>query len=141
MAVNLSPADRARIVEAVTRAERGHRGEIVVHIEARCLRHPLERAARLFRKRGVDRTREQTGVLLYVAPSSRRAAVWAGDGVEGGAEVATWQPVFDALAAGHRDGDPVAGIVRAIAAIGEVLTTRAAGEDRHGNELDDGVSS
>ena len=133
----LSEADRTRITDAIREAEQGHRGEIVVHVEPRSWGDPLKRAAKLFRKLGVERTREKTGVLLYVATSTRGAAVWAGEGITGGDDPETWKPVFAALA----NPDPVAGICDAIAAAGRVLVTHAAGADAAGNELGDGASS
>jgi uncharacterized membrane protein len=135
----LSSADRQRISDAIRAAEAGHRGEIVVHIEPRVFGDPLRRAAKLFADKGVDRTKDHTGVLLYVATATRAAAVWAGTGVKDGDDLATWKPVFDAL---HADSpDLTARICAGIAALGEVLAERCAGTDVHGDELGDGVSA
>lgn len=99
---------------------------------------PLKRAAKLFAKKGVDRTKDHTGVLLYFATTTRLAAVWAGTGVKDGDDLATWKPVFDAL---HADAsDLTARICAAVAALGTVLTERCAGADVHGDELGDGLS-
>lgn len=135
MGIELTGAARTRLTDAIKAAERGHRGEIVVHVEQRCF-DPLKRAARLFHQLGVDRTKEGTGVLLYLATEQRRAAVWAGPGITAGDELSTWRPVFAALGA-HR-GDDLAGLCAAVTALGRVLTVHAAGEDIHGNELADG---
>jgi uncharacterized membrane protein len=134
----LGPDERKRISDAIRAAEAGHRGEIVVHIEPRVFGDPLKRAAKLFADKGVDRTKDHTGVLLYVATATRTAAVWAGTGVKGGGDLETWKPVFDALGAA---GDPTTKICAAIAALGTVLTERCAGADVHGNELGDGATS
>lgn len=136
--MELTAPDRTRLTAAIRDAEQGHRGEIVVHVEIRCF-DALKRAAKLFHQLGVDRTKEGTGVLLYVASETRRAAVWAGPGIEDGAELSTWRPVFAALEA-HRD-DGIAGLCAAITALGKILRTHAAGADKHGNELADGVSA
>jgi uncharacterized membrane protein len=137
----LTPADRKRIATAIKAAEVGHRGEIIVHLEPRSFGDPLRRAAKLFGKLGADKTAEATGVLLYLATANRAAAVWAGAGIAGGADLATWKPVFEALSAGRAGTDPTAMICDAIAALGRILMERAAGPDVHGNELGDGVSS
>lgn len=137
--MKLDTDDRARIARAIKDAEAGHRGEIVVHLEPRVFGDPLKRAAALFVEKGVDRTKEHTGALLYIASASRTAAVWAGKGVAGGDSQATWRPVFDALKA-----SPVLSVdslCAAIAALGTVLGHCCPGDDVHGNELDDGVSS
>jgi uncharacterized membrane protein len=136
--INLSAADRTRITDAIKAAEQGHRGEIVIHVEVRCF-DALKRAAKLFQQLGVDKTKEGTGVLLYVASETRKAAVWAGAGIKDGDSLGTWRPVFAALEA-HRD-DGVEGLCAAIKALGRILTVHAAGSDTHGNELGDGMSS
>ena len=110
----------------------------MVHIEPRVFGDPLKRAAKLFVEKGVDRTKDHTGVLLYVATATRSAAVWAGTGVTGGGDLATWKPVFDAL---HAGGDVTSKICAAIEALGKVLTERCCGPDVHGNELGDGAPS
>jgi uncharacterized membrane protein len=138
MGIELTAANRTRLTDAIKAAERGHRGEIVVHVEVRCF-DALKRAAKLFHQLGVDKTKEGTGVLLYIASEQRRAAVWAGPGITDGAELSTWRPVFAALEA-HRD-DGIAGLCAAVTALGKILTVHATGEDKHGNELSDGVSS
>lgn len=138
MGIVLTSADRTLITSAIKRAEQGHRGEIVVHVEVRCF-DALKRAAKLFHQLGIDKTKEGTGVLLYVATETRRAAVWAGPGVKDGDVLATWRPVFAALEA-HKN-DELAGVIAAVDALGKILHTHAAGEDKHGNELGDGVSS
>lgn len=137
--MKLTADDRARLARAIKDAEAGHRGEIVVHIEPRVFGNPLKRAAKLFAEKGVDKTKEHTGALLYIATESKTAAVWAGKGVTGGGDQVTWKPVFEAL-----KSSPVltvAVVERAIAALGTVLSVCCAGADVHGNELDDGVSA
>ncbi len=138
--VSFDVAARARIAAAVTAAEQGHRGEIVVHVEGVCLRDPLRRAARLFVRGGYGRTRDDTAVLLYVATRSRKVAVWAGRGVVGAAAIESWRPTMDAVIAGMKAGRPIDGVVDGVTAIGLALRERAAGKDRHGNELADGVA-
>ena len=137
--MKLTADDRARLARAIKDAEGGHRGEIVVHIEPRLFGNAMKRAAKLYAEKGADKTKEHTGVLLYIASESRTAAVWAGKGVTGGGDQVTWKPVFAALKA-----SPVLTVdvvEKAIAALGAVLAHACPGADVHGNELDDGVSA
>lgn len=137
----LSAEQEARLVEAIRRAEEGHRGEILVHVEQRCREvDALTRAARLFDEMGARKTAEDTAVLLYVAVADRKAAVYAGRGVHRAALPGFWQEVVDEVAAGYRKGDALAGLEAAIARIGGVLRTAAPGVDAQGNELPDRVS-
>lgn len=134
-------AERRRIELAIERAERGNRAEIAVHVEDRYPGDgPLARAHALFDRLGMDRTREGTGVLLYVAVEDHRAAVWAGPGLVGASAPAFWQEAVAHVAAGFAQGDGVGGIVKALDHIGELARRVAAGEDAAGNELPDRVT-
>lgn len=136
----LTRAQRRRLVESIARAERGHRGEIQVYIEDRYSGDgPVARARELFEELGLDETAGGTGVLLYIAAHDRRAAVWAGPGVYGAEEPGFWMKVIDEVAGGFRRGAPADGIDKALASIGQLLTTAAPGEDVAGNELPDQV--
>lgn len=113
-----------------------------MHLEARYPGDgPLGRAEALFRELGMEGTRDDTGVLLYVAELDRKAAVFAGSGVYGARQPGFWREVTDAVATGYRNGDRVGGLVRAIAMIGEVLREAAPGEDEAGDELPNEVTT
>ncbi len=129
----LTPDETRRIVEAVRAAERGHRGEIVVHFVDRCPGDAVMAAARFFST--LKRTKEDTAVVLFVAPVDRKVAVFAGEGVYGRQAPDFWKDVTDAVAARARSGDVVAGVVDAVAKLGHVLVSAAPGADGAGDEL------
>lgn len=140
-APRLDAAGEAAVVAAIKRAERGNRGEVRVHLEARAPGgDALARAEALFRALGAHRTKDGTGVLLYVAVDDRRAAVYAGAGVFGARDAGFWQGVTDAVAAEAKAGSLARGLVAGLDRIGEALRERAPGRDRRGNELPDAVS-
>jgi len=137
----LSRAVERRLVAAIGAAERGHRGEIAVHVEARYPGDgPLARAAELFTALGLERTADGTGVLLYVALDDRKAAVFAGPGVVGAGAPGFWRGVSETVARGFAAGDPAAGFEEALALVGALLREAAPGEDVHGDELPDRVT-
>lgn len=129
-----SDEEEARVVRAVANAERGNRGEVRVYVEARCpVADPLVRAKALYATHGLGRTQDDTGVLLYVATGSRRAAVYGGAGVHD--EGAPWTGVAEAVAKGAGRGALVEGLCDALRLIGEHLRARVPGEDTAGDEL------
>ncbi len=137
----LGRQDEKAIVMSIGEAEKGNRGEVRLHIEARCPEaDPLRRAAALFRELGMDRTADGTGVLLYVAARDRRAAVYAGPGIHGAAEQEFWQDTVNAVAGGFSSGEPARGITLALEKIGALLRGTVPGEDRSGNELPNEVT-
>jgi uncharacterized membrane protein len=142
MPVTLTRAERRALEAGIGAAERGHRGEIHVHIESRYPGDgPLERSEALFRELGLDRTRDGTGVLLYVAERDRKAAVFAGPGVYGARAPGFWSDVAKAVAQGYAADTRVAGLLRALELIGEVLRHTTQGEDTAGNELPNQVTT
>jgi uncharacterized membrane protein len=102
---HFSRDQEAELVDAIRRAEQGNRGEVRVHVEATCKTEPLKRAEELFGSMCMDETSGDTGVLLYVATKSRKAAVWAGRGIHGAAADGVWQAAADAIAEGFRAGN------------------------------------
>jgi uncharacterized membrane protein len=141
MRAHLTLAERRSLRRAIEAAELGHRGEIRVHLERRYPGDgPTGRAAALFAELGMNRTRDGTGVLLYVAEGDRKVAVFAGPGVYETREPAHWAAVCDAVAAGYRDGDRVGGLTRGLAMIGDVLRKVVPGEDDAGDELPNEVN-
>lgn len=136
----LTRAEAHRVKAAITAAELGHRGEIQVLLEGRFPGDgPLSRARELFLELGLDKTRDGTGVLLYVAVDDRRSAVWAGPGLYAAAAPDFWLEVTQIVADGFAKGDVAGGLERALATIGRLLGQVAPGEDVHGNELKDQV--
>ncbi len=136
----LSELDEQRIVRAIADAERGNRAEVRVHIEPECAGDALQRARSVYAKLGLARTNDDTAVLLYVAPRSRVAAVFSGAGVPDQAPN-FWQAVVQGVADGYREDKPADAIVAALNRVGDVLRLVVGGQDRHGNELADQITT
>src|SRR5690606_23703276 len=101
MGATLTSRERRALEVSIAAAERGHRGEIRVHLEGRYPGDgPMQRAEALFHELGLDRTREGTGVLLYVAERDRKSAVFAGPGIYGARAAGFWSDVVAAIAHG-----------------------------------------
>jgi uncharacterized membrane protein len=139
----LDQVARHEIAQAITEAEKGHRGEVRVHLERRCPKtmEPAARAAELFESFGMSRTQQDTAVLLYVAFDDGRSAVHAGSGIANAGAPGFWQAVAEQIDRGFSIGEPLAGICAALEQIGEMLREHAAGEDVAGNELPDTVTT
>lgn len=131
----LTEEEEQRIVRAVANAERGNRGEVRVHLEERCVGPALRRARAVYRLLGLDRTRHDTAVLLYVATRSRVAAVYGGAGIHDPADADFWSGVSDRVARGFAAGDPAGGLSEALGQIGDMLRERVGGADEAGDEL------
>ncbi|MBE7485275.1 MAG: TPM domain-containing protein [Polyangiaceae bacterium] len=134
---------RQELNDAIAAAEKGHRGEVRVHVERTSPQGTTasDRADQLFESFGMHRTREDTAVLLYVSFDEGRSAVHAGSGIGGATTPEFWKSVTAEIDRGFSIGEPLAGLCAALEQIGDVLRKHAAGEDIAGNELPDLVTS
>ncbi|GAB1403524.1 MAG: TPM domain-containing protein [Lentimicrobiaceae bacterium] len=70
------------ILQAILNAELDTSGEIRVHIESQCKGDVLERAAYIFKKLEMDRTKLRNGVLFYLATQNRSFAILGDSGID-----------------------------------------------------------
>ncbi len=134
--------DDERIVAAIREAESRSRGEIRVHVAEEAVEDPQSAGAAVFEALGMTATAERNGVLLFVAPASRRFAVLGDTAIHERCGPDFWATVAEAMAAEFRAGRFTEGILAGVAAVGVELARhfpRAPGQtDR--NELPDSVS-
>lgn len=70
------------IVTKIAEVEAKTSGEIRLFVEKECDQlNPLERAKELFHESGMEKTKERTGVLIYLAYKSHHFAVWGDEGI------------------------------------------------------------
>jgi putative membrane protein len=99
---------------------------------ARAHRAALEQ----FVVRGITRTKNRTGVLIYVSLAEHYARIVADEGIAQKVHSAEWQSAIDALTAHMRDGRVAAGFTAAIERCGAVLAAHAP-PDGSPNDLPD----
>jgi len=99
---------------------------------ARAHRAALEQ----FVVRGISRTKNRTGVLIFVSLAEHYARIIADEGIAAKVHAAEWQAAIDALTAHMRDGRIAEGFIAAIERCGAVLAAHAP-PDGSPNELPD----
>jgi putative membrane protein len=99
---------------------------------ARAHRAALEQ----FVLRGITRTKNRSGVLIFVSLAERYARIIADEGIAAKVPNAEWQAAIDALTDHMRDGRIAAGFTAAIERCGAVLAAHAP-PDGSPNELPD----
>ena len=138
----LSALDHERIVKAIAQAEACSRAEVRVHVSSKAVDDPQKAAAAQFETLGMTRTAERNGVLIYVAPGSRRFAIIGDSGIHQCCGQSFWTDVAAAMEADFRAGRFTDGIIKGVARAGEALGTHF--PRREGvcdlNELKDEVS-
>ena len=74
-----------------------------------------------FFRNGLSRTRDRTGILIFVSVFERRAYVLADQGINAKVSTDTWRQVVDLVVQGIRESQPAEGICRAVTRCGELL--------------------
>jgi putative membrane protein len=74
-----------------------------------------------FYKKGVYRTREETGVLIYVSVFERKVWVLGDRGLNASIPEGYWKGVVDTIVPGIREGRPAESICQAVARVSNVL--------------------
>ena len=98
--------------------------------------HAHRVALEQFVVRRVARTKNRTGVLIFVSLAERYARIIADEGIAQKVPAAEWQAAIDALTSHMRAGRIAAGFGAAIERCGDVLAMHAP-PDGSSNELPD----
>jgi putative membrane protein len=99
--------------------------------------HVRSRAMDQFFARNLDKTRERTGVLIFVSLKDRRAEVLADTGINSKVDPSAWDDVIGELVKGIKKGKAADGFVKAIASCGRLLTNHFPAPAENPNELPD----
>lgn len=103
-------------------------------------RRTQARASQAFLEAEVFRTRERTGILLFVALFERRVVVLGDSGIRAKVAQQEWEGIVAGVVRGMREGRPAGALLEGIRLVGELL-------ERHGvqrrpddrDELPDGL--
>lgn len=117
----LTEQEEQQIVDAINAAEQKTSGEVRVHIEHHCDDDALDRAAYVFHDLGMDETKLQNGVLIYIATEDHKAAVYAGKGIHREVEEGFWDDVLKILIDHFKKEEYEEGIEEAVHKVGNKL--------------------
>ncbi len=121
-AKDLLTAEQQRaVVEAIRNAELNTSGEIRVHIDDSCSGNPMEHAAAVFRKIGMEGTKDRNGVLIYLACKSKVFAIVGDEGIDKAVPEGFWNDVCSSMAEFFRAGKFAEGLAHAATSVGEKL--------------------
>lgn len=130
-----------QIIDAIKNAELATSGEIRVHIEGPCPEgDPVARAVAVFEHLGMHKTREQNGVLFYVAVDDRKFAVIGDKGIDQRVPADFWNSTKDMLRQHFALGQYAEGLSNGIARAGEQLQAYFPRLSDDTNELSDDIS-
>jgi uncharacterized membrane protein len=128
------------IVRAIQTAEKNTSGEIRIHLEAICWGEAMERAQKIFKKLNMHATKEQNGILIYIATESHKIAVIGDAGIHRKLGKEYWDKVVQGLVSKFKEGKHAQGLANAIIDCGEQLKHYFPYTSDDKNELNDSIS-
>jgi uncharacterized membrane protein len=129
-----------RIAEAIKIAEHLTSGEIRVHIESKCREEVLDRAAWLFKKLKMNKTKERNGVLIYLSVNDRKFAIIGDSGINKVVPVGFWDEIKEMMIGHFIKGEFAEGVINGIDKTGQQLKQFFPWQSDDVNELSDEIS-
>jgi uncharacterized membrane protein len=131
---------QAHILDAIKEAEKETSGEIRVHIETRLSGDVLDRASWIFKKIGMDRTKERNGVLFYLAIKNRKFAIIGDNGINARVTEGFWDKIKNVMESDFREKRFSDGLAKGILMAGDQLKEHFPHLPDDVNELPDEIS-
>ena len=117
-----SEQDQARIVTAISSAEKSTSGEIRLFVESKNpYMNPLERAAEIFFQLKMERTEDRNGVLLYIAMKDRELALFGDEGIHKKVGTQYWENAVQKMISQFSNQEIASGIEQCILQVGQTL--------------------
>lgn len=136
----LSKEDEAEVVAAIQKAEQKTSGEIRVHIEHTFKGDIWARAMEVFHLLKMDNTKEDNGVLIYVAVDERQFVIYGDKGINAVVPKDFWETTKEAIVAEFKKGNFKQGLIDGILRAGKELQAHFPWTEDNTNELSDKIS-
>lgn len=136
----LTAEEEQEIVEAILIAEKNTSGEIRVHIESHTRLDHDERAKEVFHLLKMDNTKEENGVLIYIAVNDKKFAIYGDRGIDRAVPDNFWETTKNTIQEKFVESEFKKGIIAGILKAGEQLNAHFPWHPTDTNELSDEVS-
>ncbi|OFX83839.1 MAG: hypothetical protein A2W99_02845 [Bacteroidetes bacterium GWF2_33_16] len=133
-------AQKQQITKAVKDAETNTSGEIRVHIESDCSGDVLDRAAYIFAKLEMHRTKLRNGVLFYLSINDRKFAILGDAGINAVTPENFWDEIKENVLSEFKKGEYANGLSKGIQMAGDALKKNFPYQKDDINELSDEIS-
>lgn len=135
-----SREDKILILDAIKEAELNTSGEIRVHIEKTCKTNVLDRAAYIFEKLKIHKTKLRNGVLFYLAYEDHKFAILGDAGINAVTPKNFWDDIKDTMTDYFKKAEFAKGLSEGIRMAGEHLKKNFPYQSDDVNELSDDIS-
>ncbi len=136
----LTAEEEQEIVNAILKAEKNTSGEIRVHIEAHTRLNLLDRAKEVFHFLKMDNTKEENGVLIYIAVNDRKFAIYGDKGIDKVVPPNFWDTTKEIIRKDFVAGNFKEGIINGVLTAGKELEEHFPWLHGDTNELSNEIS-
>lgn len=137
----LTKKEEEEIVAAIRKAEKKTSGEIRVHLERSTNGEDIfDRAMEVFHMLKMDNTKQDNGVLIYVAVEDRNFVIYGDKGINEVVPDNFWESTKDLIVSHFKKGEFKQGLVEGILKAGEQLQQHFPWDEGDRNELSDQIS-
>ena len=137
----LTTEEEASVVGAIRTAENNTSGEIRVHLEKTALNKDVfDRAIEVFDLLHMNNTKQNNGVLIYVAVADRTLVIMGDTGINEKVPVNFWDSTKNAIISQFKMDDMAQGLVDGILIAGKQLKKHFPRDKDDVNELGDTIS-
>ncbi len=136
----LTADEEQEIIAAIRVAEKNTSGEIRVHLEKTSKIDVFDRAMEVFHFLKMDNTKQQNGVLIYVAVEDRNFVIFGDKGINEVVSSDFWDSTRNAIQSQFKKGNFKQGLIDGILKAGKALENHFPWEHTDKNELPDTIS-
>lgn len=137
----LTDQEEQEIIEAIRIAEKNTSGEIRIHIETLCDKNVLTRTKEVFHWLKMDNTKEENGVLIYVAVDSHCFAIYGDKGIDKVVPENFWDSTKEIIQSHFKNKNFKQGLVEGVLKAGEQLQNHFPWDHHNDkNQLSDEIS-
>lgn len=136
----LSAQEEQEIIKAIRTAEQNTSGEIRVHLEKSSKTDAFERSMEVFHYLKMDNTKQQNGVLIYVAVEDKTFVIYGDKGINDVVPTGFWDSTKDVMQSHFKNGDFKQGLIEGVLKAGQQLEKHFPWIHGDKNELSDDIS-
>ena len=130
---------KARVEDAIRKAEMNTSAEIRLFAEDRCKEDVLDHAAYVFGELKMHKTQQRNGILIYIAFADKKLAVLGDVGINIHVAATYWNQLVSTCLDSFKQGEYAAGLETLIEDIGNTLSNYFPRQTDDVNELSDTI--
>lgn len=129
-----TPSQEEAIKAAITSAEKLTSGEISLYIDDYCKKDPLKKAAEIFEKLAMYKTKLRNGVLIYLSFCDHKFAIIGDEGIHQKVGDEFWSETKELMLSFFKKNQLAEGLVAGIEKAGAALSEEF---PRHEDDIDE----